>query len=301
MLPDDLPELRHLQASWETIRDEALALWQAGDIRTAAKHDDLAFNSFYKRDWRRFYVKWYGEVMPSARPRCPRTVAILAGVPSVHAAMFAVLAPRSHLVRHRDPFAGSLRYHLGLKTPNADTCRIFVDGQPYTWHDGEGVLFDETYIHRAETAPTNRASSSSATSSAPARTCRHRGQSIRDPTSCPRRRREHRRGSRGRTELYTVRLVMKRLKAPWFPTRPPQRTAPIFVLLAGAALARHRRRRFLLAAAAFLASSHFAASSAATLRPASTCRARCSPLERELAMAAVLVRLRVAGDAKLLR
>src|SRR4029450_1658959 len=59
-------------------------------------------------------------------------------------------APRSHLVRHRDPFAGSLRYHLGLKTPNADTCRIFVDGQPYFWRDGEGVLFDETYIHRAE-------------------------------------------------------------------------------------------------------------------------------------------------------
>src|SRR4030095_3496830 len=51
---------------------------------------------------------------------------------------------------HRDPFAGSLRYHLGLVTPNADACRIFVDGTPYFSRDGEGVLFDETYIHRAE-------------------------------------------------------------------------------------------------------------------------------------------------------
>jgi beta-hydroxylase len=147
---EQLPELSRLQESWEVIRDEALALWRAGDIRKPERHDDLAFNSFYKRDWLRFYLKWYGDFLPSARARCPRTVALLAEVPTVHAAMFALLAPRSHLVRHRDPFAGSLRYHLGLKTPNADTCRIFVDGQPYFWRDGEGVLFDETYIHRAE-------------------------------------------------------------------------------------------------------------------------------------------------------
>jgi beta-hydroxylase len=58
-------------------------------------------------------------------------------------------------VRHRDPFAGSLRYHLGLQTPNDDTCRIFIDGEPYHWRDGEGMLFDETYIHRAENRTDN--------------------------------------------------------------------------------------------------------------------------------------------------
>jgi beta-hydroxylase len=147
---DELPVLDRLQANWQVIREEALALWEAGDIRRASKHDDLAFNSFFKRDWRRFYLKWYGDFLPSARARCPRTVALLADIPSIHAAMFAVLAPHSHLVRHRDPFAGSLRYHLGLWTPNDDACRILVDGIPYVWRDGEGVLFDETYIHRAE-------------------------------------------------------------------------------------------------------------------------------------------------------
>src|SRR5262249_33925745 len=29
-------------------------------------------------------------------------------------------------------------------------CRIFVDGIPYSWRDGEDLLFDETYIHYAE-------------------------------------------------------------------------------------------------------------------------------------------------------
>ena len=67
---------------------------------------------------------------------------------------------------HRDPFAGSLRYHLGLVTPNADSCRIFVDGEPYYWRDGEAVMFDETFIHWAENkSRRRRGSSCSATSS----------------------------------------------------------------------------------------------------------------------------------------
>jgi beta-hydroxylase len=53
-------------------------------------------------------------------------------------------------VRHRDPFAGCLRYHLGLVTPDPTRCRIAIDGTPYHWRDGEAVLFDATYIHRAE-------------------------------------------------------------------------------------------------------------------------------------------------------
>lgn len=64
--------------------------------------------------------------------------------------MFAMLPAGAKLGGHRDPFAGSLCYHLGLATPNSDQCRIFVDGQVCTWRDGEDFLFDETFIHRAE-------------------------------------------------------------------------------------------------------------------------------------------------------
>ena len=65
--------------------------------------------------------------------------------------MFANLPPGGKLVQHRDPYAGSLRYHLGLVTPKSQgECRIIIDGEPYTWHDGEDLLFDETYLHYAE-------------------------------------------------------------------------------------------------------------------------------------------------------
>ena len=63
--------------------------------------------------------------------------------------MFALLPPGSRLGEHRDPFAGSLRYHLGLRTPNDDKCFIDVDGIKKSWRDGEAMMFDETYVHYA--------------------------------------------------------------------------------------------------------------------------------------------------------
>jgi beta-hydroxylase len=147
---DRFPELAPLRDQWQVIRDEALSLFDEGHIRAAATYNDLGCNSFFRTGWKRFYVKWYDEPVPSARALCPRTVALVQSIPTVNAAMFALLPPGSKLGAHRDPFAGSLRYHLGLVTPNSDTCRIVVDGEPYAWRDGEPVMFDETYIHTAE-------------------------------------------------------------------------------------------------------------------------------------------------------
>ncbi|RDD79884.1 aspartyl/asparaginyl beta-hydroxylase domain-containing protein [Dyella tabacisoli] len=144
------PQLDLLQANWQTIRAEAMQLFDEGHIRAAEKHNDASFNSFFKQGWKRFYLKWYGEPLTSAETLCPKTVALLRSIPSVKAAMFALLPPGSKLNPHRDPFAGSLRYHLGLITPNSDDCRIFVDGEVHAWRDGKDVVFDETYVHWAE-------------------------------------------------------------------------------------------------------------------------------------------------------
>ena len=63
--------------------------------------------------------------------------------------MFSLLGPGNRLGKHRDPFAGTLRYHRGLITPNSDYCRMLVDGEPYVWHDGQDLLFDSSFIHGA--------------------------------------------------------------------------------------------------------------------------------------------------------
>jgi beta-hydroxylase len=149
---DAFPELAPLAAQWQTIRAEALALREAQRIRASDQYNDVGFNSFFRRGWKRFYLKWYDDAHPSARELCPATTEILRAIPSVKAAMFAELPPGGHLRKHRDPYAGSLRYHLGLVTPGDDACYIEVDGRRYSWRDGEAVVFDETFIHRAENA-----------------------------------------------------------------------------------------------------------------------------------------------------
>ncbi len=119
-------------------------------IKAAESHNDAGFNSFFKTGWKRFYLKWYDDAHPSAAALCPKTTALLRDIPEVKAAMFAELPDGAKLGRHRDPYAGSLRFHLGLATPNDDRCFIDVDGQRYSWRDGQGVVFDETFIHYAE-------------------------------------------------------------------------------------------------------------------------------------------------------
>ena len=151
------PELLPLQQNWQMIRAEALNLIELQKISAAQQNDDAGFNSFFKTGWKRFYLKWYDASHPSAEKLCPNTVALLRSLPNVKAAMFAELPPGAKLNSHRDPFAGSLRYHLGLVTPNSDSCFIDVDGQRYSWRDGEAVIFDETYIHWAKNeGTTNR-------------------------------------------------------------------------------------------------------------------------------------------------
>jgi beta-hydroxylase len=143
-------KLKLLDDNWETIRAEAVQLREMSKIKAAEKNDDAGFNSFFKAGWKRFYLKWYDASHPSAEQFCPKTVALLRQIPNVKAAMFTELAAGGTLNRHRDPYGGSLRYHLGLVTPNDDRCFIDVDGQRYSWRDGKSVIFDETFIHWAQ-------------------------------------------------------------------------------------------------------------------------------------------------------
>ena len=145
----EYPELETLTKNWTIIREEALGLFASGQIKAASGYTDWGFNSFFRSGWKRFYLTWYGDTLPSAKRWCPRTIELRGKVPSVRGSMFALLPPGSDLVLHRDPYAGSLRYHLGLSTPNSPDCKIVVDGIPAFWRDEEAILFDETF-HTAQ-------------------------------------------------------------------------------------------------------------------------------------------------------
>ncbi len=152
--PNDFNELAEIQAHWQTIREEAVGLYQQKYFESVKNQSspayyDLGFRTFFKYGWSKFYLKWYGYTHDSAKKLCPNTVKILEKIPSVNGAMFSILPAGSKLTRHADPMACSLRYHLGLVTQNAEACFINIDGTAYSWRDGEAFLFDETYMHFA--------------------------------------------------------------------------------------------------------------------------------------------------------
>jgi beta-hydroxylase len=151
---EDFPELAPIKENWATIRDEVMNLYNQKYFDTTKKdgsaaYYDIGFRTFYKYGWSKFYIRWYGHSLKSAQELCPKTVALLEKIPTVNGAMFSMLPGGSKLTRHLDPIACSLRYHMGLSTPNNDNCYLNVDGQDLSWRDGEAFIFDETYLHYA--------------------------------------------------------------------------------------------------------------------------------------------------------
>ncbi|HSX61957.1 MAG TPA: aspartyl/asparaginyl beta-hydroxylase domain-containing protein [Tahibacter sp.] len=145
-----------IRECWMQIRDEAVALYRAGTIDAATnlipmRRGEPRLRGLSAAGWKQFHV-WQGQPGRFARRLCPATVAIVERVPAIRGAMFSILPPGADLRLPFDPAAGSLRYHLGLETPNSERCFITVDGTRRTWRDGEDFIIDETRAHHAANA-----------------------------------------------------------------------------------------------------------------------------------------------------
>lgn len=84
------------------------------------------------------------------RQRCPKTCAALNKVPGFVQAFFSVLEPGKSIPLHQGPYFGYLRYHLAVMVPQENPPSIIVAGQPYTWQEGRGMMFDDTWPHKVE-------------------------------------------------------------------------------------------------------------------------------------------------------
>lgn len=145
-----VPGLDEIRENYPLIRSEAKALLDAGVFQRPPALDEPGFNSFEKGGYRIYRLKWYSEqCVPTAVKLCPKTCALLEAIPTIRTALFTVLPPGGRIGRHHDPIASSLRYHLGLLTPNSPKCFMTLDGVERPWFDGEELLFDQTYLHSA--------------------------------------------------------------------------------------------------------------------------------------------------------
>lgn len=141
-----LSSVCELERNWKIIRDEAIEYKKFNTIE-----GDLFFEQDITDDkkWRRFYIKWC-DVMDPIAIKMPETYRMIKEQSNIRTAMISVLEPGAYIKPHTGPYKGCLRYHLGLNTPDSSNCFIQVENERYSWKNGKGILFDDTYMHHVE-------------------------------------------------------------------------------------------------------------------------------------------------------
>lgn len=99
--------------------------------------------------WKTFFFYAYGERAEGNCTLCPGTERALLKIPGMVTAFYSVLESGKHIPPHRGPYKGVLRYHLALQVPDPEHAGISIDGCFVRWHEGESLVFDDTYEHQA--------------------------------------------------------------------------------------------------------------------------------------------------------
>jgi len=163
------PGLAALEQHHDVVRRECLALLERKDDLTDVKELGGSYTQagIHTILWKSFMFK-SGSFIEENCALAPETAKLLREVPRLYTAFFSVLDPRQYITPHRGYYKGFLRYHLGVIIPannEKETCWIRVNddrgdnlskdkelatrGERYYWHEGEGVVFDDTYLHDA--------------------------------------------------------------------------------------------------------------------------------------------------------
>ena len=163
----EYPELAVLAENYPTIREECESLIRSR-LRIPGMEELTSYTSggIHQIAWKSFMFK-SGKFIDENCALAPKTAELLRGIPGVYTAFFSVLEPRQHIKAHWGYWKGFVRYHLGVVIPdnNRDSkCWIRINpqaqartgdreqigqGEKYYWHEGEAVLFDDTFLHDA--------------------------------------------------------------------------------------------------------------------------------------------------------
>jgi beta-hydroxylase len=143
------PWIAPIEQNWEVIREEVVALLEDRD--DLPNFQDISKDQIEITDddrWKTLFLYGYGFEAELGVQLMPKTAALMRQVPGMTTAMISILSPRKHILDHRGPYKGVLRYHLGLIVPeDAESCRIRVGDDIRHWEEGKSLVFDDTFNH----------------------------------------------------------------------------------------------------------------------------------------------------------
>jgi aspartyl/asparaginyl beta-hydroxylase (cupin superfamily) len=147
--PERFPWTTRLEREWREIRAEAETFLGSASRLPLFTDVEPGQDDIANELWRSVVLRFYNRDVPENCAHCPRTTALLQGIPGVTLAMFSVLEPGMHIRAHHGPFKGVLRYHLGLLVPGSGRCGIRVGDEFRRWEEGASLVFDDTFEHEA--------------------------------------------------------------------------------------------------------------------------------------------------------
>jgi beta-hydroxylase len=143
------PWVAHIEENWDVINEELKGV--LADHAALPNFQDISKDQLEITDddrWKTFFLYGFGFEAKLGVEMCPRTAALMREIPGMTTAMFSILSPRKHILDHRGPYKGVLRYHLGLIVPeDAEACRIRVGDDYRHWERGQSMIFDDTFNH----------------------------------------------------------------------------------------------------------------------------------------------------------
>jgi ornithine lipid ester-linked acyl 2-hydroxylase len=143
------PWVADVEANWTVIREELEGV--LADREALPNFQDISKDQIEITDddhWKTFFLYGYGFEAKLGVEMCPKTAELMRRIPGMTTAMFSILSPRKHILDHRGPYKGVLRYHLGLIVPaDAPACRIRVGDDIRHWAQGKSLIFDDTFNH----------------------------------------------------------------------------------------------------------------------------------------------------------
>ncbi|MBA2652353.1 MAG: aspartyl/asparaginyl beta-hydroxylase domain-containing protein [Tatlockia sp.] len=114
---------------------------------TSYKEIDPLRAAEVSENWKLYYILMLGKANKQAEIDCPTILNIAKRLPNVRNATIALLEPGVELAAHSGPYAGILRYHLGILIPKINPPSIRVHDQWHTWKEGESIVIDDFFEH----------------------------------------------------------------------------------------------------------------------------------------------------------
>ena len=169
----DYPGLAGLEANYadgraaSARRSSSFGIGMVDVERMAGKYTSGGIHAIA---WKAFMFKSYRFIDQNCA-HAPRTAALLRDIPGLYTAFFSILEGGQYITPHWGYWKGFLRYHLGVIIPNNNADQsswlrvnpsaddnakhdvtLIERGEKYYWKEGQGVMFDDTFLHDAKNA-----------------------------------------------------------------------------------------------------------------------------------------------------